>query len=144
MTTALAFPARLRASWRSFRALPMWVQIWVGAVLVPVNAAPFVMLDLWTGRVAAVAAVLVALTNLPIMVMDGGMSKRMSLSHLLIWGPLEYLLIARLIEVGGPPAPSALEWRLGLIIVLVNGISLAFDVLESWRWLRGDRSIPGR
>lgn len=143
MATVIPFQARLRTSWRSFRALPMWVQVWVGAVLVPINAAPFAMLELWTGRVAAIAAVLVALTNLPIMIIDGGMSKRMSLPHLLIWGPLEYLLIARLIELGGLSAPSALEWRLALIIVLVNGISLAFDVLESWRWLRGDRTIPG-
>lgn len=90
----------------------------------------------------AIAASLVALTNLPIMIIDGGMSKRMSLLHLLIWGPLEYLLIARLTELGGPSSPSVLEWRLALVIVLVNGISLAFDVLESWRWLKGDRTIP--
>lgn len=47
--TVLSSQTRLRASWRSFRALPMWVQLWVGAVLVPVNAASFLVLDLWTG-----------------------------------------------------------------------------------------------
>lgn len=133
----------MRASWMSFRALPGWVQLWVGVVLVPVNAAAFLLLDLWTGRAVAAAAILVVLTNLPIMLVDGGMSKRMSIPHLLIWGPLEYVLMAHLLPWGEPPSVSALEWQFALIIVLVNGISLAFDALESWRWLRGDRTVPG-
>ena len=141
-TSFSTLPARLHACWISFRALPRWVQWWVGAVLVPVNAAPFLFLDLWTGRLVAGAAALVALTNLPIMVLDSGMSKRMSIPHLLIWGPLEYILIMRLLGRGAPWV-SAFEWRFCVVIVLVNGISLGFDLLESWRWFRGDRGVPG-
>ena len=133
----------MRASWMSFRALPGWVQLWVGVVLVPVNAAAFLLLDLWTGRAVAAAATLVVLTNLPIMLVDGGMSKRMSIPHLLIWGQLEYVLVAHSLRWGGPTSVSALEWQFAMIILLVNGISLVFDALESWRWLRGDREVPG-
>jgi hypothetical protein len=51
--------------WGSFRALPLWVQVWVGLILVPANALSFAMLDTWTGRAAATAAVAVVATNLP-------------------------------------------------------------------------------
>jgi hypothetical protein len=29
-----------------------------------------------------------------------------------------------------------------VILLVINGISLAFDTLDSWRWLRGERETP--
>jgi hypothetical protein len=45
---------RMNDIWRSLRSLPVWVQIWVVGILVPVNVLPFfcwiplwVRLGLW-------------------------------------------------------------------------------------------------
>ena len=64
---------RLNDIWRSLRSLPLWVQIWVAGILVPVNVLPFFLLD----------------------------------------------------------------------TRVVNGISLAFDVMDSAKWVAGDRATPG-
>tara|TARA_R110001606_G_scaffold11792_3_gene50855 strand:- start:7 stop:246 length:240 start_codon:yes stop_codon:yes gene_type:complete len=54
-------------SWRSFQSLPFLVQLWVAGILVPVNAAAFLFLDTTAGWWTAVAAILVLLSNYPIM-----------------------------------------------------------------------------
>ena len=135
--------SRIIASWASFRSLPGWVQIWVGGLLVPVNAASFALLDTWSGRATAVAALLVVLSNVPIMLQARGMTKLMSLPHLFIWGPLQVLLIWHLRPIFGGEVVSATEHVYGLLVVAVNGISLVFDAMDSWRWLKGDRGVPG-
>ncbi len=129
--------------WRSYRSLPRWVQVWVGFVLIPVNVLPFLLLDTWSGRAGAAAALFVVATNLPIMWLAGGMSRAMSLPHLLAWVPLEIALALRLSGAAGNLPPSTAEMALAIALLLVNGISLAFDALDSWRWLRGRRDVPG-
>lgn len=91
----IALRSRLGASWHSFGSLPVWVQIWVGAILIPVNAAAFFLLEYRSAQLAAWAALFVVATNLPIMLTECGMSKLMSLPHLLAWGPLLVALIRR-------------------------------------------------
>lgn len=133
--------SRWRCSWHSFRALPVWVQIWVGGILVPVNAASFALLDTWSGRATAIAALVVVASNLPIMLWARGMSRLMSLPHLFIWGPLEILLLWHMRQAAGGMAELEAAY-VGLVLV-VNGISLIFDALDSWRWLKGERGVPG-
>ena len=123
----------------SWRALPLWVQVWVGLVLVPVNVAAFFMLDTETGQYTAIAALFVALTNGPLMIVYQGMNRVLSLPHLVAWGPLVYLLALRLAS----ETMATGEWIYAVLIVVVNGISLVFDLLDSWRWLRGERETPG-
>jgi hypothetical protein len=132
--------SRLVDCGRSFLALPRWVQLWVAAVLVPVNALPFWFLDTPTGRAAAAASVFVVLTNVPIMLVERGMSRLMSVPHLLAWVPLLPYLAARLSF--GSPLPWS-ESLLALALLVVNGISLVFDTLDTWRWGCGQRAIPG-
>lgn len=142
--SARTVDGRLGQIWRSWRSLPRWVQIWVGAILVPVNALSFALLDHWAGRAAALAALAVVATNLPIMWFERGMSRLMALPHLLVWGPLELLLVLRLCgELGPMPLPGT-ERVFIVVLLAVNGISLAFDALDTWRWLRGERAVPGR
>lgn len=129
--------------WHSYRSLPCWVQVWVGFVLIPVNVLPFLLLDTWSGRAGAAAALLVVVTNLPIMWVAGGMSRAMSLPHLLAWIPLEIALALRLSGAAGSLPPSTAEMVLAIVLLSINGISLAFDALDSWRWLRGQRDVPG-
>lgn len=129
--------------WHSFRSLPGWVQVWVGCILIPANVLPFFLLDSWSGRAAALAALFVVATNVPIMWAASGMSRAMSLPHLLAWIPLEVALAMRLSgAVGALPAGQA-EIALAVVLLIVNGVSLVFDMLDSWRWLRVERDMPG-
>ncbi len=134
---------RLTRIWQSYRSLPTWVQIWVGLILVPANALPFFLLDSWSGRAGALAAVVVVITNVPIMWQAEGMSRAMSLPHLLAWIPLEVALLLRLSGMVGGPPPTTAETALIGVLLLINGISLVFDAIDSWRWLKGQREIPG-
>lgn len=137
--TELNILGRHLDSWRSFQSLPLWVQIWVAGILVPVNAAAFLFLDTTAGRWAAVAAALVLLSNYPIMLACRGMSRLMALPHLAIWGPLQILLLHRLV-VADLVQP---EFGLILVIFVVNSVSLLFDTIDSWRWCAGEREVPG-
>lgn len=135
--------SRIMASWGSFRSLPGWVQFWVGCILVPVNAASFAMLDTGSGRAVAAAALLVVASNVPIMLWARGMSKLMAVPHLFIWGPLQWFLISKLWLVAGADAMAQPEQVYAMVVLVVNGVSLAFDTLDSWHWLKGDRAAPG-
>jgi hypothetical protein len=121
--------SRLSDCHRSFLALPRWVQVWVGAVLVPVNALPFFFLDTPTGRAAAAAAVFVVITNLPIMLITRGMSRLMAVPHLIAWLPLLPYLAARLAFGQALLLP---EFLLALTLLVVN----AFPWLST-RSIRG-------
>lgn len=90
------------------------------------------------------AALFVVLTNLPIMWAASGMSRAMSLPHLLAWIPLEITLFLRLSGALGVVPPTPGEVALAVLLLLVNGVSLGFDSLDAWRWLRGERNIPGQ
>ncbi len=129
--------------WRSLRSLPLWVQVWVVGILVPVNAAPFFFTDTWIGVAGSVAALFVVATNLPIMYHAGGMTRLMSIPHLFAWGPLQVAIALRLMGWVGEATVTSAEWWLGIVLFAVNGISLVFDALDSWRWLRGEREVPG-
>lgn len=126
--------------WMSFRALPHWVQIWVLGILVPVNAVAFLLIGTVTGNATALAALFVVLTNVPIMWIEKGMSRLMSLPHLIAWIPLEIFLVAYLLR----GAPNAVETAYAIIVLIINGISLILDGLDSWRWVIGKREIPGK
>lgn len=75
----------VRDIWNSFRRLPGWVQVWVGLILVPVNCLPLLFLDAHLGVWVAAFSIGGMLPNLPIMVRDRGLSKRMALPHVVIW-----------------------------------------------------------
>lgn len=125
--------------WRSFRALPLWVQIWVALILVPVNIASLWFFYETMGALIAVLAVGGMLPNLLIMAFDRGLSKAMALPHLAVWVPLVAFLIW---IVQSPYAEGPYLTYLWLLLV-VDGVSLAFDIPDAWKWLRGDRAIAG-
>lgn len=129
-------------SWQSFRSLPTWVQIWVGLILAPANAAPFFLLDTWAGQAGAIAALFVVITNGPIMLAYRGMNRALSIPHLIAWIPLEVALLLRAFGLAGAGDPGGAEMALIIVLLIINGISLAFDTLDSWRWLQGERETP--
>ena len=71
------------------------------------------------------------------------MSRLMSVPHLFAWIPLQVLIPIRLAEMVGSGPVSDAEWAFGIVLFVINGISLVFDVIDSFRWLRGEREVPG-
>jgi hypothetical protein len=132
--------SRLADSLKSFRALPRWVQVWTALILVPTNLLPFLWLDTPTGRAGALATGVVMLGGLPIMLAERGLSRLMSVPHLVAWIPLVVLLVARL-ALDQPM--SAAETGLAITLIVVDGISLGFDAFEFIHWCLGNRTVPG-
>lgn len=126
--------------WKSFRALPLWVQVWVALILVPVNAASAIFFTYPGGKWIAVLAIGAMLLNLPIMLKERGLSKAMALPHAVLWPPLVLLILYQL-QFGGPVAVhAAYLW----LLLAVDLISLAFDFRDARLWLRGDRAVAGK
>lgn len=117
------------------------MQLWLGGVLVPANAASLLLLGSPSGYWTACAGLFVIATNIPIMLLAGGMSKLMALPHLLAWGPLQLALLVRLAGSATSIPLSAAECAFATVIVIINGVSLAFDLVDTWRWLRGARAV---
>lgn len=133
----------LTAVWLSWQSLPAWVQVWLGLILMPVNAAAFFLIDTWTGIAAAIAAVFVVTTNVPIMLYEGGMSRLMAMPHLVAWIPLSVFIVGRLLNLWGGPVLGKSEFVFAIMLLIVNGISLIFDTIDTVKWCRGARDIPG-
>ena len=125
---------------QSIAGMKTWVKVWL-MMLGPANMAAFLFLDTNIGYWSAVAGVLVFATNIPMMFIQGGITRALSLPHM-IWVPLLIYIFPQII---GPEAldPTSAEFRLGVTIFVFNGISLAFDFLESYRWFNGEREILG-
>jgi len=126
-------PNIITAIWRSFRAMPAWVQVWVALVLVPVNMTSLFFFNqpmgLWIIFLANIAMIL----NVPVMLYDRGFSKMMALPHLIPWTILVgILLFAR------PEATGAYDTYLWVLLG-TNIISLLFDYLDAIKWMKGDR-----
>ena len=60
----------------SFRSLPLWVQIWVGLILVPVNTATIVLITEPGSYLIPILAIGGMLPNAVLMFVERGFSKR--------------------------------------------------------------------
>jgi hypothetical protein len=126
--------------WRSLRSLPLWVQIWMFVILVPANLLSILFLDQPFGTAVAVMAIGGIAPNAVLMVVQRGFSKAMAISHLIFWIPLILLLLGMI--------TGELPWSQGYVIyfwclLIINAISLVFDVLDFGKWFQGDRGIAG-
>ncbi len=132
--------SRIGQLWESISGLPTWVKIWL-MILATTNMMSFAFLDTETGFWTAIAFTIIGLLNMPMMFAQAGLTRLLSFPHF-VWLPLLVYLYPRLI---GPHAiaHSNPECVLALSVFVVNGISLMFDILESYRWLRGRREILG-
>jgi len=124
--------------WGSFRALPIWVQIWVAVILVPVNSAGLAFLDSFEGRVAALLGIGAMLANGVLMLWQGGFSRAMALPHILPWTGL-VLWIA--VVITGAEGPEGGLRAYLVVLMLTDIISLVFDYSDTIKWLRGDRAV---
>lgn len=125
--------------WKSFLELPTWVKIWMVLILVPVNAASARFIgDPWPWLIAALAFAGM-IPNVFIMISDRGFTNRMAVPHVIFWIPL-VLILAYLLFFSEIILPSAYVVYLKLLLV-INIISLGFDIPETRAWLRTRRSL---
>jgi len=128
--------------WNSFRRTPLWVQVWVVVILMPINSAALIFYDEYLGGWVAFLAVVGMLPNIPIMLIDRGVSKQMSVPHVLVWTLLCVLIVWLLQGHFGGTHRLPEQYTYFLIVLLViDVISLAFDFRDSLQWWRGDRAI---
>lgn len=122
--------------WRSFRAMPLWVQIWVAFVLAPANLATLAFLDQPGAALVAVLAIGGMLPNMPIIFYERGFSKLMALPHIVIWTPLCVVIVTQL---SGSASGAYASFLIALLVI--DLVSLGFDYPDFVKWLRGDRAI---
>ena len=120
----------------SAQRLPLAVQAWVFLVLMPVNLAALVVVGQPLGPLVAALAVGALAVNGVVMVLDRGFSLAMALPHVVLWVPLlgviGYALLGR-DDVGGAYAAYL------VVLLVVDAVSLWFDVPDAKRWLDGQR-----
>ncbi|WP_422000748.1 hypothetical protein [Roseovarius mucosus] len=126
----------IRQIWQSYRRLPLWVQLWVALILVPVNAASLFFVTQPAGAWLALMAVGAMLCNGVLMLIERGFSKVMALPHILIWTPMLGLILWLLTQDITPTYRNYL-----VILLAVDVFSLLLDVIDSRKWLSGDRKI---
>lgn len=119
------------------RALPLWVQLWMMIILVPINMGGLLFLDTPHGRIAAILGIGGMLPNLVIIWVQRGFSKAMAVPHLPFWTPL-VIWLAWLLLTNHPG--GALSIYLTILLV-VDVISLGFDYPDAWKYWRGDRTV---
>ncbi len=124
--------------WKSFRALPAWVQIWVMFLLMPINMASILFISEPKGLLIAFLANIAMMLNLPVMLYDRGFSKLMAVPHLIPWTILVAILIFY------RPEASGMYDTYLTVLLGANIISLLFDYPDAWTWLNGNRSVAGR
>lgn len=128
---------RFLASNRSFMRLPLWVRLWIVFGLGSVNAAALFMMHWPTGYWASLALAVVVVLNLPMVLIQQGYGRALAIPHLIAWIPLCAFAATRLISDDASDG----ERTYAALLLGVNGISIAFDLLDSWRWLRGERAV---
>ena len=125
----------------SYRAMPMWVQVWVGIILVPVNCLSLVFWGAPSGAAVAILAVGGMAPNAILMFGERGFSKAMALSHLVFWLPL--LVLGMTLLSTDPEVVGTYQVFL-IVLLVVDAISLGFDFPDALKWIQGDRSVAGK
>ncbi len=121
----------LKAIAQSWMALPLWVKIWL-FILNAVFLAAFATLPDGVANVSFIAYV----ATIPLMVgqigYDAGLRRILGLAHLVPWLPL---LVWLIVAADTTPHTS--------MLTAVLAICLAFDVIDLWRFVKGERAKMG-
>ncbi len=123
--------------WQSFRGLPLWVQFWVAVILVPVNLMPLFFLEQLQGVLIAALAITGMALNLPIMIAARGMSGAMALPHILCWVPL-VIVVLGMLSAAETLNPNYVRFL--WLLLIVDVISLVFDVRDAAHWMRSRKT----
>ena len=105
--------------------------------LVPVNAAAIFFVAAPLGVWVAVLAIGGLLPNLGVMIVERGFSRTMAWTHLVMWPPLVAMIVWLLAQ---PDVAGG--YRLFLLLLLVvDVVSLIFDMNDARRWVKGDKGL---
>jgi len=120
---------------QSFMALPKWVKFWMMFILGPVNAASLLFLNEPSGGLVATLVLSgVAMSVAPVFFIRG-FSKALAPGHLVPW-----TILIGLIVFARPEGSAAYSTYLNVLLA-VNGFSLVFDYMDTYRWLKGNRDV---
>lgn len=120
-------------------AQPTWVQIWLNWMLLSVFIAP---LALFIWRETRLTAVIIALTHtlngFAVMYLFNwlGYVKLLGFPHLIFWGPLVWYLVRLVRRDPLPLWANRILW----VLIVTLAISLAFDLVDTIRYVLGERT----
>ena len=132
MTTATQAqaPSRSARIYDSYNELPSWVKIWMNFILGPVNLATLAFLSQPGGALVATLAIGGMVLTVAIVIAAGSFTKLAAAGHVVAWTPLILMLIfAR-------PEGTALYQTFLTVLLVINALSLAFDVNDLRLWLK--------
>jgi hypothetical protein len=119
-------------------ALPMAFQLWFQWMFLIIVAAPVLFVRYRQGRVALVFSAVFIAVQMPLM-WSVGLSNLLSLTHLLIWGPLVIYLCRELRSERIARTSMLGVWASTAVATAI--VSLVFDVRDFGRWIAGERGI---
>jgi len=125
---------------KSLFAMPVWVIVWMLGFLIPANLSGLFLLDYVSGFWVALLGATAIAINAVIVFANGGFSKVLAIPHLVFWVPLQVILLYRYFTV---PDMSNFEQNYILVVLIINGVSLVFDIFDTKEWLRGNRDVVG-
>ena len=143
---------RTKLIWRSWCALPLWVEIWV--IYLCIAQLLCIFSNSTESKAIAIAGIFILLTNSVVVIVWAGFTKVMSFFHLIAWVPcVGYLYFTLLILIiwdgavsfnyGTPLTWWSYTFFMTVIVAITNTISLVFDFFDCYRWLIGQRDVPG-
>jgi hypothetical protein len=128
--------SRIAGSWL---AMKPWVRAWLFALNAVFIASMLVLPGAAGGMVLAAWAASGPLL-LGFAAFQGGLTRAAGLAHLVPWTPLLAWLVWWIIRGDAPSA--ALAWA--AVLAVLTAVCLALDILDAWRWWRGERDILSR
>ena len=121
---------------RSFISLPKWVKAWMMFILGPVNFASLFFLNEPEGVFTAVLVFAGVILSTAPAFWERGISKAAAIGHIVPWT----ILVLHIIFVRPDGISASFDTYL-TILAVVNGISLAFDYVDAYKWIKGDRAV---
>lgn len=138
--------SRLKSIGVSWLDMKMWVKIWL-FFLNGVFLAAFLYIPSELARVTLVAYVACLPLMLSFMIVQRGLTRLLSLGHLIPWTPLLVYVFLRLFtdsagsQIGAQTSPEIFVFSIVLFICVA--ICLVFDFYDLVRWILGHRGRLG-
>jgi len=61
----------------------------------------------------------------------------MAIPHVILWIPLLFIVTMKAL-----PVATGLYWKFLMALLVIDVVSLMFDIPDSIKWLKGDRAVP--
>lgn len=135
----LPLAGAIAASWRSMK---WWVKAW----LFGLNGLFLLALALWPDSIARFTLAAYVASGpwlVAIMIHQRGLTRFLGVAHLVPWIPLGIYLVLRLgSDVAGSRlslAATPSQWWYAVALLAAMGTCLIADIVDVWRWWRGER-----